>query len=57
MAGVQEMLTAGLVSAQAKNGRPGGCYTHETGKPWQQQCKMTAWREQARVMLSSSSAG
>lgn len=53
----REMLPAGLVSAQTKNGRPGGCYTHDTGKPWQQQRKMTAWREQASVMLSSSSGG
>lgn len=49
----REMLPAGLVSAQTKNGRPGGCYTHDTEKPWQQQRKMTAWREQASVMLSS----
>lgn len=53
----REMLPAGLVSAQTKNGRPSGCYTHDTGKPWQQQRKMTACREQASVMLSSSSGG
>lgn len=44
----REMLPAGLVSAQTKNGRPAGCYTHDAGKPWQQQSKMTLWREQGQ---------
>ncbi len=53
----KEMLPAGLISAQTKNGRPAGCYTHDAGKPWQQQPKMTVWTEQASVMLSSSREG
>lgn len=47
----REMLPAGLVSAQTKNGRTAGCYTHNGGKPWQQQNDSVERADQCNVFI------